>query len=193
MDIGDGGKEDVAKALLVLAEARDDDVVLRNAAMNMAPEESSVSIDEAKRLLHVKDEMNDDTVWTYYCSLKAEAGVAMGTQEKLLAALETIANQRSSQYLAAKLKDPNANPPVQRASAAQPVGLQNIGNTCYLNSLLQYYYTVKAIREVVMNFDEHRMPMTPENISKKRVGGRAVTQSEVLKAQQCKSNTNPLL
>lgn len=178
---------------MVLAEARGNDFVLRNAASTMSPDQIGVNIDEAKRLLHVKDEMTDDTVWTYYCSLKAEAGSAIGTQEKLVSALETIANQRDSQYLMAKLKGPDSNSPVQRASAAQPVGLQNIGNTCYLNSLLQYYYTVKAIREVVMNFDEHRMPMTTENISKKRVGGRAVTQSEVLKAQQCKSPQNTMI
>ena len=37
-----------------------------------------------------------------------------------------------------------------------PVGLNNIGNTCYLNSLLQYLYTVEAVRDIVLNFDEVR-------------------------------------
>ncbi|PHH87056.1 hypothetical protein CDD83_9360 [Cordyceps sp. RAO-2017] len=41
-----------------------------------------------------------------------------------------------------------------------PVGLHNIGNTCYLNSLLQYLFTVKPIREVVLNYDESRLDLT---------------------------------
>lgn len=34
-----------------------------------------------------------------------------------------------------------------------PVGLANIGNTCYLNSILQYLFTVKPVREFVLNFN----------------------------------------
>ena len=34
-----------------------------------------------------------------------------------------------------------------------PVGLNNIGNTCYLNSLLQYYFTITVLRELVLLYD----------------------------------------
>jgi hypothetical protein len=34
-----------------------------------------------------------------------------------------------------------------------PPGLGNLRNTCYLNSILQYCYTVTPIRELVLNFD----------------------------------------
>ncbi|KAI9233487.1 MAG: hypothetical protein BYD32DRAFT_465293 [Podila humilis] len=36
---------------------------------------------------------------------------------------------------------------------ATPVGIGNIGSTCYLNSVIQYVYTVKDIREAVINMD----------------------------------------
>ncbi|ORX93747.1 cysteine proteinase [Basidiobolus meristosporus CBS 931.73] len=35
-----------------------------------------------------------------------------------------------------------------------PVGLDNIGNTCYLNSLLQYYFSIKSLRSAVIDSSE---------------------------------------
>ena len=47
-----------------------------------------------------------------------------------------------------------------------PVGLQNIGNTCYLNSILQYMYSIKPLREAVMHFEQAGLgsetPQKPE-------------------------------
>ncbi|KAK5661769.1 hypothetical protein OQA88_9870 [Cercophora sp. LCS_1] len=34
-----------------------------------------------------------------------------------------------------------------------PAGLENITNTCYLNSILQYFYTVDAVRELVLGLE----------------------------------------
>lgn len=34
-----------------------------------------------------------------------------------------------------------------------PPGLDNLRNTCYLNSILQYLYTVAPLRELVLNYD----------------------------------------
>jgi ubiquitin C-terminal hydrolase len=34
-----------------------------------------------------------------------------------------------------------------------PPGLDNLRNTCYLNSILQYFFTVNAVRDIVLNFD----------------------------------------
>lgn len=35
-----------------------------------------------------------------------------------------------------------------------PAGLQNIGNTCYLNSLLQLYFTIKPLRNSLFASNE---------------------------------------
>jgi ubiquitin carboxyl-terminal hydrolase 25/28 len=94
-----------------------------------------------------------------------------------------IALDRQSNFLLRKLEDPNAD---VQAGTAEPVGLDNIGNTCYLNSLLQYYYTIKPVRDMVINFQQHRMGLNEEDIKNKRVGGRIVDKSEIIKAQKCK-------
>jgi ubiquitin carboxyl-terminal hydrolase 25/28 len=86
----------------------------------------------------------------------------------------------------AKLDDPNAVVAPAPSTSDQPIGLDNIGNTCYLNSLLQYYCTIKAIRNIVMNFQDYRMPLSEEDIKKKKVGGRSVSKAEIIKAQKCK-------
>ncbi|KAK8050291.1 hypothetical protein PG994_012021 [Apiospora phragmitis] len=52
-----------------------------------------------------------------------------------------------------------------------PPGLHNIGNTCYLNSLLQYFYNVKPIRDVVLHHDQDRLELTPESVGARRIGG----------------------
>jgi ubiquitin carboxyl-terminal hydrolase 25/28 len=39
----------------------------------------------------------------------------------------------------------------------------------------------------VINFHQHRMGLNDEDIKNKRVGGRIVDKSEIIKAQKCKS------
>lgn len=43
-----------------------------------------------------------------------------------------------------------------------PIGLDNLRNTCYLNSILQYFYTVKGVRSTVLNFDPENVPLLTE-------------------------------
>lgn len=66
-----------------------------------------------------------------------------------------------------------------------PVGLDNIGNTCYLNSILQFLFTIKPLRELILDFDKHAMPLDPEQIAKKKVGNRSISQQEILRSQKC--------
>ncbi|KUI56397.1 Ubiquitin carboxyl-terminal hydrolase 2 [Cytospora mali] len=55
-----------------------------------------------------------------------------------------------------------------------PVGLMNIRNTCYLNSILQYFNTVLPVRNVVLNWEEYKLEPTEENIKARRLGGTGV-------------------
>lgn len=55
-----------------------------------------------------------------------------------------------------------------------PVGLMNIRNTCYLNSILQYFNTVLPVRSVVLNWEEYKLEPTEENIETRRLGGTGV-------------------
>lgn len=71
-----------------------------------------------------------------------------------------------------------------------PVGLNNIGNTCYLNSLLQYLFTVKPIRDIVLNYDDVKLDLTDESIQQRRLGGNMMQmdRGEAVVAQACKSS-----
>jgi ubiquitin carboxyl-terminal hydrolase 25/28 len=173
--------------LRVVANARADPV-LQRAAMNLETGNTGSTLDVGdayKRLQIAVRHVPDETVLSYYTSLLQDAG--QGSKDSYAEALRVIAIDRGSNFLLSKLDDPNAVVPSEPSTASQPVGLDNIGNTCYLNSLLQYYYTVKPVRNVVMDFQNHRMALNDEDIKKKRVGGRIVAKSEIIKAQKCKS------
>jgi ubiquitin carboxyl-terminal hydrolase 25/28 len=46
-----------------------------------------------------------------------------------------------------------------------PVGLANLRNTCYLNSILQYFYSVNAVRDLALNSEFPALEPTEENLS----------------------------
>ena len=67
-----------------------------------------------------------------------------------------------------------------------PVGLRNIGNTCYLNSVLQFLFTIKPLRDFILDCEKHMQDPSPEALKGKKVGRMAVTPERVLTAQRCK-------
>jgi ubiquitin carboxyl-terminal hydrolase 25/28 len=46
-----------------------------------------------------------------------------------------------------------------------PVGLANLRNTCYLNSILQYFYSVNAVRDLTVSTDLPPLEPTEANLS----------------------------
>jgi len=146
----------------------------------------SLTLDEAYKRLQIGSRtVPDSTVFTYYSSLSS--GAAAGSRDSFTQALRVIALDRQSNFLLRKLEDPSAEvTPEQIQSPDQPIGLNNIGNTCYLNSLLQYFYTIKPLRDVVLNLDEYRLDLNDEAINARRAGGRQNTRQEIQKGQLCK-------
>lgn len=80
-------------------------------------------------------------------------------------------------------RGPAPTPPPRHPIDKWPVGIENLGNTCYLNAILQFLFTIKPLREFVLNIDEHLMDINEESIRKKRVGSRMVTAEEVQRSQ----------
>jgi ubiquitin carboxyl-terminal hydrolase 25/28 len=187
----DGDKSRVIRALKVISSHRKGDYVLEAAAANMeSGGEQTLAISDAYARLQIGDRnVPDETVLTYYQSLSGDAPA--GSKDSYTEALRAIALDRSSTFLLMKLDNPDADVRATRTTSDEPVGLENIGNTCYLNSLLQFYYTIKPVRDVVMNFESYRVDPDDQEIStgKKRVGGRVVDRAEVVKAQKCKHHS----
>ena len=141
--------------------------------------ETEMDFGQAYTRLGIGDRMVDDElVLTSYNVLVQETPSQI---KELKRALAAIAKSRNSFYLTSFL-DSNT---VGHKLSDWPVGLENIGNTCYLNSLLQFYFTVKPLRELVLNFDTYKMQSDDSGFETKRVGSRKVSKKEVDRAQRC--------
>ncbi|KAL8907842.1 MAG: hypothetical protein Q9207_001165 [Kuettlingeria erythrocarpa] len=140
--------------------------------------EIEMDVGQAYNRLQVDQTLADDVVLGAYQVFYQESPSQV---DDLKSALRAIAKDRKSQTLLNFLGSGMAT--TDYPLEEWPVGLANIGNTCYLNSLLQFYFTIKPLRELVLHFDEHKMDLTPENLVKKVVGSRKISRQEVQRAQ----------
>lgn len=140
-----------------------------------------MDVADAYRLLQIPDRTVDDAaIMAAYTICVDEAP---GQAERYHQALSIIAKDKNSSLLSSMVSGPGAES--GRDLSEWPVGLQNIGNTCYLNSLLQFYFSIRPFREMVLDFESFKMELDDESSSKKRVGSRKVLQKEVERSQTC--------
>lgn len=143
--------------------------------------ETDMDVAHAYNRLEISDRtIDDDTILSAYNFHVFEAPSQM---VDLRNALTAIAKSKNSKLLQNFLDSGMASS--EHPPSEWPVGLENIGNTCYLNSLLQFYFTVKPLRDLVLSFDQHRMDIDGESLTNKRVGSRKVSRKEVERAQRC--------
>ncbi|CCE63264.1 hypothetical protein TPHA_0E01710 [Tetrapisispora phaffii CBS 4417] len=145
------------------------------------------SYTSALSLLQVNENASDENILeVFQKKWFEEAMVAFDHLLKLKAALTKIAFQRNSKLISNFLEtgviDPSCLP-----AENWPTGLNNIGNTCYLNSLLQYYFAISPLRDEIINYtktvDDIENNLQLQGITR-RVGGRVTNTIEVERSVQ---------
>lgn len=141
-----------------------------------------LSFFEALEILDIQETSTDFEIIAKFQDKLAQSTLEDEVDVRVLrVALGRLAEERKSKILLSFLErgsiDSSLLPP-----EAWPTGLDNIGNTCYLNSLLQYYFSIKPLRDMIIDFDEDKIKQDP-SISRK-IGGRKVEESEMKRSYQ---------
>ncbi|KAF5027282.1 hypothetical protein F66182_625 [Fusarium sp. NRRL 66182] len=167
--------------LEVIARAATDDDYIATLSAECA---DALSLPTAKAILNLSDAsgFGPDSLDTVKDNI--QAATEKDAKATYLNAVESIANHTNStdlRNIVAELRQqygiaaPNGSSTAGSSALAAnydlPVGLENIGNTCYLNSLLQYLFTVKPVRDIAVNYNDVKLELTDENIKERLLGG----------------------
>ncbi|KAG2022705.1 ubiquitin C-terminal hydrolase Ubp2 [Coprinopsis cinerea AmutBmut pab1-1] len=172
------------ESLRILAEARGSNR-LRQLWEN---KKNSMSPERAYDTLEVPADV-DDAMLIMVFNMRCEESTSQ--MDKMREALTVIAEVRDSERLRQFLltnQDPGDITLPTRPDF--PRGLNQLGNTCYLNSLLQYFYTIKELRDAVMPMSTldikaiEEEKFSEEDINKHRVGGRRVSRREIIRSRK---------
>lgn len=171
-------------ALRVLAESRGSVYLMKV----LESEKNKMNPDQAYNTLEVPKETDDFMLITVFNMRLEETTAQMDKMKEALAVIaETRDSERLRQFLATG-QDPGEITIPTRHDL--PRGLNQLGNTCYLNSLLQYFYTIRELRDAVTPMANLDLKLIEENklsdddISKHRVGGRHVTRREIVRSKK---------
>lgn len=151
------------QALQTIATDRDSQDLLLHVATErskgIVPERE---LAEAYKTLGIDDVlMPDDMVLTFFQSKTTQDPYGI---DKYRSSLRAIQEARKSEALdaylisgefagATNLGSGNMAMEYEMTAPKVPAGLNNIGNTCYLNSLLQYYFSIRPLRDSVLEFN----------------------------------------
>ncbi|KAI9807762.1 MAG: hypothetical protein M1825_005067 [Sarcosagium campestre] len=165
------------EAVRIIAEKRNSDAL--RSWLSTGELGLDMDIGEAYRRFGIEDRtVDDDLIITTFQIRVSEEPLHV---EQLRTALQVIAKETGSVKIASFLSTGQAT---ESGSSDWPVGLENIGNTCYLNSLLQFYFTVRPLRDLILRYKEIEADVSPQSIDKKRVGSRKVSLKEVERAKK---------
>lgn len=162
------------KALKLIAEDRNS-IGLKHFLDTGETVEGDMDIGDAYRLLQIPDRTADaDAVIAAYTICVNENAGQAETYHRALSIIAKEMDNVGLKNLAGISTEPD------RDLSDWPVGLQNIGNTCYLNSLLQFYFSVRPFRDMVLDIEKHQMDLNDEkSVVHKQVGSRKVAKKEV--------------
>ncbi|KAL5340525.1 hypothetical protein BJX70DRAFT_361255 [Aspergillus crustosus] len=171
---------DIARrAVELIAGARRSDA-LKHFVKTGEMTSGEMDVGDAFRLLQIPDRNADEGQIMAAYTICVDDAPAQA--EKYNRALTVIAREMNSPLLNSMV--PGAAGRSDRDLSKWPVGLQNIGNTCYLNSLLQFYFSVRPYRNMVLDFENFKQDVNDESSIKKRVGSRGVSRKEIERSQK---------
>ncbi|QDS77871.1 hypothetical protein FKW77_000266 [Venturia effusa] len=181
--VSDMDREKVMEAMTLIADDRNSNV-LRNwiAARKDGDNIATFEDDDLTRAFNyynIQDRsgfVDMDVLQTMLTMKLQDPDASSMDKENSLKYFEIIKNSDSSR---------TATQDVAPIDHNSPVGLQNLGNTCYLNSLLQYFYAIKRFREIVTNLDRYKLPLEhyPDRAHFGEVGGLKVSRAYARWAQ----------
>lgn len=175
-------KDLARRAVELIADNRKSSFLKRFAATGSTGDEE-MDVGEAYRLLQIPDRTADEGAIVAAYTICVDE--APHQAEMYHRALKIIADESKSPTLKSMVSGTVSQP--DRDPSNWPVGLENIGNTCYLNSLLQFYFSVRPFRDMVLDFENFKMDLNGTALSQKQVGSRKVLRKEVERSQWCKS------
>ncbi|KAJ3805779.1 hypothetical protein F5876DRAFT_51258 [Lentinula aff. lateritia] len=183
------GRNNYTEALRIVAESRGSIELMDMWHKVQRGSGKLLTIEGAYAALEVPADIDDAMLITVY-QMRIEDSPAQ--LQKMQLALKMISEARDSQRLrefARTMRDPGELLAPTRAD--WPRGLNQLGNTCYLNSLLQYFYTIKELRSSItamgsMTSSKAKLleEVTDDDLKKHRVGGRLVTRREIVRSKQ---------
>lgn len=175
----------VNEAFRILAESRGS-IELRKIFEN--GKNKYMTPDRAYDTLEVPKDVDDFMLITVYNMRLDETPSQLDKMQEALAVIAEIRESERLRQFIASGQDPGDIVAPTRPDL--PRGLNQLGNTCYLNSLLQYFYTIKDLREAVLSMlklDLKAMEdekWTDEDLMRHRVGGRLVTRREIVRSRR---------
>ncbi|KAF8079191.1 hypothetical protein FPV67DRAFT_101469 [Lyophyllum atratum] len=173
------------EAFRMLAEARGSETLRR---VWEAGKDRVMTPEKAYDTLEVPNNVDDFMLITVYNMRMDELPSQI---DKMREAMTVIAEVRDSQRLRQFIEmgqDPGEI--IVPIRADLPRGLNQLGNTCYLNSLLQYFYTIKDLREAVTPMSKLDLKsvedekFSDDDLKRHRVGGRLVTRREIVRSKK---------
>ena len=153
-----------------------------------------LDVGKAYSILEVNHDTDDDFISSVFAvALIDDSKSAVECTE----ALRVIAEERNSTALRKVYRSAIGEVDEWEAiDLEKPIGLNNIGNTCYLNSVLQYFFAIRQLREQVLlasqgetgHEEQAKQCGQDDNLTAGsavvRVGGRQVSKREIERSRR---------
>jgi ubiquitin carboxyl-terminal hydrolase 25/28 len=142
-----------------------------------------MDVSEAYALLGINDRANQIDLETLRAQVEVFGSDTPENKDKYEQAYAMICKDQQENYN--QFQSTFVTPRKTHPLATWPVGCRNNGNTCYLNSVLQFLFTIKPLRDMILNCEKYLEDASPESLKSKRVGRSEVVLEKVERAQQC--------